>query len=96
MARIDGVITWEGTRVAGATVPSCGSGFVLARAGKAPEAGAAASCMLQAMTKAAVSGLAGASGCAMTQPGNPVHTAARSNGAFVSAFIIVTSIETSL
>lgn len=35
IARNDGVSAYEGTRVFGATVPSCGAGLTLARAGKA-------------------------------------------------------------
>lgn len=61
----------EGTRAAGATVPSCGAGPLLARAGKAPAA------------NTALSGLAGAAGSCAAHPGKPAHTTATSKGVFM-------------
>ena len=90
IARIEGVQAWEGTRVFGATLPSCGAGPVLARAGKALDARAAPSCIAQAKAKSSVPGATGAAGSCMAQPGSPAHTAAMSSGAFM-----FTSIDTS-
>lgn len=86
MARIDGVTTCEGTRVFGATVPSCGSGFVLARAGKALAAGGALSGAAQRATGGGAGGASGALACA-AHAGHPAHTAAISSGLFISTSI---------
>jgi hypothetical protein len=76
--------------VAGATLPSCGAGPVLARAGKALEARGALPCIAQLEAKSSVPGVTGEAGSCMAHPGSPAHTAAMSSGVF-----IFTSIDTS-
>jgi len=90
MARIEGVQACEAMCVAGATLPSCGSGLVLARAGNALEARGASSCIAQPDAKSSDPGVTGEAGSCMAHPGSPAHTAAISNGVFM-----FTSIDTS-
>ncbi|MFC5461403.1 hypothetical protein [Massilia niabensis] len=87
IARIEGVMACEGTRVLGATVPSWGSGLVLARAGKALEARCELSGTLQAAANTAVSGLVGDAGSCTAHPGSPAHTAATTSGMFMVSSI---------
>ena len=89
MARIEGVQACEGMGIAGATLPSCGAGVVLARAGRALEA-RGASCIAQLDAKSSVPGVTGEAGSCMAHPGSPAHTAAMSSGVFM-----FTSIDTS-
>jgi hypothetical protein len=90
IARIEGVQACEAMYVAGATLPSCGSGLVVARAGKALDARGASSCIAQLDAKGSVPGVTGEAGSCMAHPGSPAHTAAISNGVFM-----FTSIDTS-
>lgn len=83
IARTDGVDACDGTRPAAATLPSCGSGRVLARAGKALDARALSAGVAQgAGGAAAVRG----SGTAwpVAQPGKPAQAATISSGMFMA------------
>lgn len=73
----------------GATLPSCGSGLVLARAGKALAARGTFPGMGQPAAKTSVPGTPGAAGSCRAHPGRAAHAAAISSGVFM-----FTSIDT--
>jgi hypothetical protein len=81
IARLDGVSVCEGNRVFGATVPSCGSGFVLARAGKALWARGRSA---RAAQSACGGALPGFPSCGSAPAGSPATMAASSTGMFIA------------
>jgi hypothetical protein len=82
IARLEGVTVCEGgQRVFGATGPRCGSGLVLARAGKALAARGAS---VQSGWRAALAGLPS---CASAPGGSTASTAAHSTGFFIPASV---------
>jgi hypothetical protein len=81
IARLDGVTVCEGTRVFGATVPSCGSGLVLARAGKALSARGGSTRAAQSDCGGA---LPGPPSCASAPTGSAATIAANSTGLFIA------------
>jgi hypothetical protein len=82
IARLDGVIVCEGTRVPGATVPRCGSGTVLARAGKAPAASGISRASVQ---RKRGDTLAALPSCAGAAAGSAVSIIANNTGLFIPA-----------
>ena len=82
IARPDGVDACEGTRPAAATLLSCGSGRVLARAGKALDARRLSADTAQGARGAAVVLRSGAT-WPVAQPGKPVQAAAINSGMFI-------------
>ena len=88
MARLDGVTVCEGTRVLGATVPRCGSGVVLARAGKVPAASGASGVSAQRERGSTLPALLS---CAGTGAGSAVSITATNTGLFIPVSLDMSS-----